>query len=148
MVLFHHVVILMSYEMKNQLIVMFNTCMKHDQQREHLLAHYPPDSFSFVMKNYVSENVPSDFVVIRTFLTSQEWFNSASRTSTIVTGVYEDNLGISRRVLNENDDNDNDDEDVLESFDPAQLSLSFTEAGIKGRGVKVAVFDTGMCASS
>ena len=138
-----------SHEHNKQYIISFNVKLKQQDQKQYLSKHFPADAYVYIFRRYVSLHIPSDFAVIQTSQSLDKWLttspsyqNECDQNRSLIKSFHEDSLGQSRQLLSDNDEA----EDVKtgsDYFDPAHLSSSFSAAGIRGQGVKVAIFDTG-----
>jgi hypothetical protein len=140
-------------EIREQYIVSFNVQLKQQEQKQYLSKSFTSDSFEYISRTYISHDIPSDFAVI--YITqdpASEWLSSSVAPVNLIKSIHEDSLGQSRHLLsdqNSNGDTTSESEDLSRSplsdhFAPASLSSVFAVAGIKGEGVKVAIFDTGI----
>lgn len=129
-------------EMK-QYIVSFNVSLNQYEQKKYLSEQFQQDSFDFVFRMYISREIPSDFAVVKLTDADQgEWLVSLSSSPpSLIIGIYEDSLE-SRQLLGSNGKHGGEDDAFLD-FQPSSLTSSFSADGVRGQGVKVAVFDTG-----
>lgn len=141
---------------QRQYVVSFNVQLRQVEQQQYLSKHFPLDSFEYVFRNYVSIDIPSDFAVIKTSHSHEDWLASFSCTDNCsgsdsntywgsINGIHEDSsLAQSRQLHSDEGSEWGGERDAADyTFSPASLSSLFSAMGVRGQGVKVAVFDTG-----
>jgi hypothetical protein len=129
-----------------QYIVSFNVQLNQWEQQKYLHEVFPIDSFEYVFRKYIPQNMSSDFAVIHIASDQSDWLVSAASSANLIKSFHEDSLTQSRELLSKKgaDSSESGIEEGDEKyFEPASLISSFSKVGVRGAGVKIAIFDTG-----